>query len=389
MLASSISGKTLDELIGEDVRQHRRTKRMIGTVIGVLTFLLAFSILISIIATKANRSLQSKIDMIESVFPFFNIPVTETSQDFKETGMEEDGEKSFFRRLWSSIRTNFTMPVEMETWVKWGPDRLVVADDCHDYYKKGVDLDLDCPKIRTDFDQDGLRTDIPGLNAMARTLVRSLNNGRFLQMLSRNSENDSIDRFSEVDEGTVSEVGEETVGEIMNFAMILLPDRLLKQVDMRIRGDQSRKFDPSTHHYLNIWRYPLQSAREESELILMALMDTGYIGSGVSTELILGFLRIGERYELIMAMDWEAAGRIAIYDAGRGNMPQIFTIGMAQAGIPEQSRYMACYNFDRTKFYYEPYLSGSVTSYDSHADQKVPKQLEPMKRIDRGVDSYK
>ena len=71
MLAAPMHGTTLDELVGEDIRQHRITRITIGTVIGVLTLLLAVAILATVLATRTSRNLARKIALINAVMPVF------------------------------------------------------------------------------------------------------------------------------------------------------------------------------------------------------------------------------------------------------------------------------------------------------------------------------
>jgi hypothetical protein len=359
MLAAPMHGKTLDELVGEDVHQHRKTQVLIAVVVGALTLLLALSILATLIATKTSQNLQSKLTLIESVLPFFNLEETNSnSTQRRRMAKLEETEKHPFKRLWSSIKANLVWPTEMEKWIEWGPERLAVADDCFSRHKEDVGGGFDCPKLRSEFDEDGLRTDIYGLNAMARTLVGSLNDGRVKEMLMESAD---------------SEAGVEMDLQIfLDHAGILLPDKLWKQVKRDTEGDK-RGGEFSSRRSFHIWRKPLDGAGEGAELIVIRLNDTAYCGSGVCTNPTLGFLRVGEKYKIIFAAaSWV---RIAIYDTGRGNMPQIFMIGMSQMGISDQNRTISRYIFDRDCVCYRPYLTGSVKSQERFVDQRVPQDL--------------
>lgn len=379
MLAASISGKSLEELIGEDVRQHQRTKIVAWTGISILALLFFLSILFAIVATKANLGLQSKIEMTETVFPFFEMPINDGNN--KEIEKENDSMKSFFRRV-SGLFQNLRVPVGVETWVKWGPEMIPVAEDFNQYQKESGSS-YGNSEFRPDFDQDGLRMDIPGLNAMAKALVRSLNDRRFsgiIETVGSGDENLSGDKL-------LDKVDDMAMSMAMHFVKIILPERLWSQVDEKIRGDeQLREFD--THHYLKIWRHTLHSKIIGSELILVSLQDVGYMGSRGVAELILGFLRIEDNYELILAINGDS-GDIAIYDAGEGNVPQIFLVSVTQSGINDQYRYIYRYIFDKTNLRYIRYMVGRVRSRLVQVDQQVPNRFELMHEVSIGIESGK
>jgi hypothetical protein len=364
MLAATIHGKTLEELVGEDVFQHRRTRKLVGAVVSVLTLLLTLFVLATIIATKTNRNLQSKLTLIESVLPFFNLEQIITEESYGE-------EKPLFKRLWSGIKANVVWQTEIETWIDWGPDMFALAADCSGGYdgeegEKASDVDYDCPKDKNDFDKDGLRLDIVGINAIAKSLATSLQHGRLDELLkeSKAKERDSVAGEEDTDVETDRM-------QILDLVKILLPDRLWKQVAKdAVENESSQEFLLS--HHFNIWRKPLSGGRD-AELIFIRLRDYGYCGSGGCSDLMIGFLRIGEKYELIIAQI--SPGEIAIYDAGRGNMPQIFTISMRQSGLGMQFRYITRYNFDGSCLCYRPYLAGIVESSEMTVNQRVPKQL--------------
>lgn len=367
MLAATMHGKTLEELVGEDVLQHRRTRKLIGAVVSVLTLLLTLFVFSTIIATKTNRNLQSKLALIESVLPFFNLEQIPTEESYGE-------EKPLFKRLWSGISANVVWSTGMETWIDWGSDRFALAADCSGYYdgkegEKEPDVDYDCPKGKNDFDKDGLRTDIAGINAIAKALVASLNDGHLDELLknSRAEERDSVAGEEDIDVETDRM-------QILNHVKILLPDRLWKQVTKNPAENESSQEFLLSHHF-NIWRKPLKGGKD-AELIFIRFRDYAYCGSGGCSDLMIGFLRIGEKYELIIAQI--SPGEIAIYDAGRGNMPQIFTVSMRQSGIGMQFRYITRYNFDGSCLCYRPYLAGIVESSEMIVNQRVPKQLRKL-----------
>jgi hypothetical protein len=372
MLAAPMHGKTLEDLVGEDVHQHRKTQILIGIVVTALTLLLTLSILATTFSTKANQNLRSKLTLIESIMPFFNVEDSNPNLNLEQTGLEEADEKTpFFRRLWFSIKANFVTSAEIEKWIEWGPDRAALAEDCSSYYSgeeklKEFDSDSYCPRLKSDFDKDGLRKDIDGLAAMARALVRSLNNGRLEKTLNN--------QWMEEEKAAGREILPDLIEALLR---ILLSDPLWKQITKATKENkQTQEF--SSKRYLNIWRGPLHGAGGDAELILMRLVDTGLCGSGGCFDLMLGFLRVGEKYELTIAN--VEPGEVAVYYAGRGNMPQIFTISVQQAGFDDQYRQIHRYKFDGNCVCYIPYLEGSVRSSRGFVDQRVPQQLNPVKR---------
>lgn len=110
----------MEELVGEDVRQHKKTQILIGVVISMLALLLTMSILATAIATKANQSLRSKLMLVESVMPFFNLPKTDSDPNRVLIDSEKEeayGKKHPFERLWSSLKATFAWLTEMEKWI--------------------------------------------------------------------------------------------------------------------------------------------------------------------------------------------------------------------------------------------------------------------------------
>jgi len=349
MLAAPMHGKTLDELVGEDVHQHRKTQKLVGLTVGALTLLLILSILATLIAWNMNQNLQSKLTLIENVFPFFNV---------LETGSEVASDK------WSSIRSYLLKHRYIEEWIDWGPDRLAVVEDCFSVQKE-KDNDINCPKLKSEFDHDGLRADVDGLNAMARTFVSSLNDSRIKQLLMANWSKD----FDPTQTDSHQEV-ESDLDSFFGHAGILLSDKLWQQLAITT-GGRERVGGFHTRRSFNIWRRPLDGARGGAELVVIRLIDTGYCGTSGCTSPTIGFLRVGKKYELILAQ--VSYGNIAVYDGGRGNMPQIFTIASTQSGASDQFRTLLRYKFDGHCVCYQPYLAGSIRSSESGSDQRVPQ----------------
>jgi hypothetical protein len=259
----------------------------------------------------------------------------------------------------------------MEEWIQWGADRLALADDCFSSRKEEQGGGFDCPKLKDSFDEDGLRTDIPGLKAIASVFVDSLNNGRMNQLLMHTRAED----FGRT-EREPEQLVEEDLDTVFVHARILIPDRLLKQVKRDSEGYKQVQ-DLSSRRYFQIWRKPLDGAGVSAELILIRFTDSAYCGSRGCNSPTLGFLRVGGTFELALAV--VSSETTAVYNAGRGNMPQIFTALATQSGAFYQYREMFRYGFDGDCLCYKPYLAGTVTSFKSGSDQKVPRQLDRAK----------
>lgn len=385
MLGSSIIGKTLDELVGEDIKQHRRTKRMIFSVTSILILLLVFSFLTAVIASKLNQSLFNKIVMIERIFPFFSFNDVEKRKYVRKIYMDED-DKSILSSLMFSINANMSLSIDKEIWVKWGPRMLVVEEDCQDYYKFVKELKFeekswttDCPKMKNDFDQDGLRRDIPGINAIANCIVRSLNNSRLKTILTSGG-NIRYEAFS------LSENYWETnLKTGLYFLSMLLPDHLWNSVHEYIKinsryhffkRDKVNEIAPN-HRYINIWRHPLQSVAVDAELVFILLNDHGFCGSMGCQRMILGFLKVNEQYELVLA-EISYLSEVIIYDNGYDKMPQIFIIGGYQSGHMNQYSRVTRYYFenDIDKLYYIPHIAGVIYATNPDSSSQVPKDLK-------------
>ena len=262
----------------------------------------------------------------------------------------------------------------MEEWIKWGHERLAVLTDCFGdengfaRYNESYGVMYDCPKLRSEFDGDELRTDIPGLNAMARALVSSLNDGLVAELL-REGRMEGVDLTKEEAE---KKAGED-LEDVLNFVKILLPQSLWEQLKWDTEEHEKTRANYSPGRYFCIWRRPIGSTGKDAELILIQLNAHDYCGSGGCTAPILGFLRVGEKYKTVFAQVGD--GKIATYDTGRGNMPQIFTIDIKQGGISYQGRTIFCYMFDEQSVCYRPYLRGRIVSDEPYVGQQVPQDL--------------
>lgn len=371
MLAAPMHGMTLDKLIGEDVHQHRRTQWLIGVVIATLTLLLALFIGATVVASRINTNLQSKLNLVDTVLPFFRVESIDAEDDQDQI--------SAWDRLRRAVHNSFLFPTKAEIWVERGPRRLALRSDCTNPRRDEIGSAFDCPKRDIDFDRDGLRSDIPGLAAMVGKLAQAMNDGRAAQLLmeSRLRAEQLLIESSESDNASDDpELDARELQQLVDHADILLPDRLWKSLP----SDLKDKVRPDHFEFVQnfeIWRRPIAQAAVDSELIVILLNHSGYCGSGGCSNPTLGYLRVGQDYALIFAqLLW---GDIALYDAGPGNMPQIFSIGIRQSGVAEQYRTITRSIFDAKCVCYRQYLTGRITSIERYFDQRVPLNLVGVK----------
>jgi len=363
MLAAPMHGKTLEELVGEDVRQHRRTQWLMGTTMTTLTLLLALFIGATVIASRLNTQLQSKLTLVEQVLPFFQVKPADAGG--------APNPVPAWRQVWDRLRNSLYATEMVETWIEFDrlPGRLALRADCTSARQETVGGNFDCPKQVTHFDNDGLRSDIPGLAVMVDTLVRSVNDGRALNLLREGhvQEDKSADNY---DPGLAAK---EDLRTLVEHADILLPDRAWNALPERFRAEKRADHFQSRRHF-EIWRQPIRKTVVDSEMIVIRMEDSAFCGSAGCTNPTVGFLRVGLDYALVFAQTiW---GDIALYDAGPGNMPQIFSIGLSQSGVQQQYRAIMRSMFDAECVCYRPYLTGRVTSFERSADQRVPSRLK-------------
>jgi hypothetical protein len=362
MLAAPMHGKTLDELVGEDVKQHRRRQWLIGFTIGTLALLLVLFIGATVIATRSNTNLRSKLTLVDTVLPFFRVDQAE----------EDTGHLPAWRKLKFYLRDNLLLSTRNETWVKGVPERLALRNDCANPRLADYGGRLDCPKHPSDFDADGLRSDIPGLSAIASTLVDAIKSGRARSLLNESS---GMEYFPE--EGAPeADAEDDAYQELIVQTDILLPHRLWKSLPQALRSERrSNHFEYSQS--FSIWRRTIKGTAVGSELIVIQLSHNGYCGSGGCDNPTLGFLRVGAEYALVFAeMTWD---EIALYDAGSGNMPQIFSVRTKQSGIADQYRTISRLLFDTDCICYRAYLTGNVRSREYGFDQRLPSRLNGTK----------
>lgn len=364
MLAAPMHGKTLDELVGEDVKQHRRRQWLIGFTISTLALLLVLFIGATVVATRSNTNLRSKLTLVDTVLPFFRVEPSQPEKDL--------GHFPAWRKLKFDLRDTLLMSARTETWVKGGLERLALRSDCINPRFADYGGRLDCPKHPNDFDADGLRSDIPGLSAIASTLVDAIKSGRARSHLYESS---GVESFPEKDDPE-TDAEDDAYRELIVQTDILLPNRLWKSLPQALRGERrSDHFEYSQS--FSIWRQPIKGTAVSSELIVIQLSHNGYCGSGGCENPSFGFLRVGREYALVFAETmWDD---IAIYDAGPGNMPQIFFIRVKQSGSSDQYRTIIRSLFDSNCVCYRTYLTGKVRSREYGFDQRLPSRLADTK----------
>lgn len=175
MLAAPMPGKTVDELVGEDVRQHRRTQALVAVTISALALLVVLLAGAATIATRTAQALQAKLTLVERALPLFQVRPDEARQTRDET--------SSWRRFVSRLRESLSASAIAETWVEFGPMRLGTGEDCADARARAVVDRFQCPAQDSEFDAEGLRTDIPGLSAIGEAVSGAAVSGRLLMLL--------------------------------------------------------------------------------------------------------------------------------------------------------------------------------------------------------------
>lgn len=371
-IAAPMHGKSLDEMFGEDVRQHRITQRVMRTAIATLTALLILSGLTTFLATEANRRLDTKIGLLSSLLPAFG------SGSWEQRRYTTD--KSLVEQAWGSLMHFLFLADDGEEAMVWEEPAKALAEDCAPDKRQPIDPDRPgdgCPASNAVFAADGLRTDVPGLREMSTAVVEAMRDGTMRKLLLH-SISDALTIPGEVDLKD-NDIWILAALVLMGGVESIVPTATYKTaVEAFIEGDPNKeaferaaKFEPlPTTRYFLRWRKMLQGA----ELIALRLMDSGACGSGGCRNPILFFLRVGDRYRLVL-VDSDAS-QVALYNSGRGLMPQIFAINIKQAGAGEQFRTLRRYDFNGSDGHYEPYLHGSIHSLSRGFERAIPSRLD-------------
>lgn len=369
MLAAPMHGKGVDELVGDDVRAHRRTRFAVTSVVAGLLGLMLLLSGTALVATRTSTNLQSKLSLIETILPFFD-----------NTAPEDD--QPIWATLWPSLVRLFTPLSAVESSVVWGRERLAVKEDCVKLDGgREPDARFECPTQDSDYAPDGLRNDIEGLREIAQSLVTDLNSGRVARLMGEVEDRGTTE--AEVDsaatenaESAEAESGnssvphsESTLELVRNFAAIVLPEPLWTQVTFKThRGE--RDADDEMGRYFTLYTYPIPNGELRTELVLIQLVNVGYCGSAGCTSPSLGYLRRGSDYTLVWVNPYW--GRVILYSQGVGKMPWILTFGTSQSGASNQFRQVVRYDFSKERGYYESSLRGQIESTQTQSDPGVP-----------------
>lgn len=355
-LAAPMHGTTLDELIGEEVRQHRITRRVIGATIGALGLLLALSLGATFVAKRVNQDLERKLALINTALPMFGE---------EGAGGEAGSGSSALARLRSRI-DYLLWPAAAEEWVEWGPELIAVADECADPSLAEQPRRL-CQDIGEAFDSDGLRKDVRDLSLLAVTAATDLLSGRAGDLVcgERNPQGADERAKRAACEGSLR-MGDEW--------SILIPRALWERLSTSSQpplATSPLEGIPHSPRFIQLWRRRLVGA----ELVALQLVDTAYCGSRGCDNPTLFFLVIGDRAKLVLIED--VADEFFVYDAKRGLMPQIFSIDANQSGHADQRRTVRRLAFAHSCLCYGTYLEATVRSEKSFDnDRRIPLSLD-------------
>lgn len=353
-LAAPIHGFNVDELIGEDVAQHRRTKNIVRLVVSGTVGLLATALLAVTLTMLATNNLRRKTILQQTAFPLFSV-------ERADVGGGEGEREGGWRQLWSSVTAGLTNAPSEEL-VEWGPSFLAHKEKCLAEIQRG-DLRLyQCPARAQDYDGNGLRADIPRLRELAQAIASAATDGHLSSLLEQSRDRDIGDT------PTPRQANSEEIP--LDQLAALLPQAML----VGVPGAKELSFDPERDtRWFRMWSKPID---KDVELVFLRLSDLGFCGSRGCSELLLAVLRVKGRHAVVFAREMTSP-QLALYDAGQGNMPQIFAIETSQSGVSSQYRKYVQLWFNRETVGYEVYLSGgSESDSNSSVDQSVPYSLE-------------
>lgn len=367
-IAAPIHGLNLDDMFGEDVRQHRNTMLVTRGAVAALLLLLVLSTTTTLVATRANDSLDRKLLLLNSLVPAFS------SYSSRETPDSAFG--ALIERTWSTIERYLVLGDDEEL-IEWGPELRLLAEDC-DPERNVMDAETlkkhGCPPSSAVFGADGLRADVPDLKEMSAAIVEAIRGGRLRDMLGehvgRFKANANSPDTGEADKEAVDAV----LGQVLRHAAMAIPARQREELaelssSAGLPWPEEEPARASLRH-ARTWKKRLRGA----ELIAMHLVDSADCGSRGCASPTLFILRVGQRYRLVLA-EYEA-DRFAVYGDGSGAMPQIFTIDIKQSGAGNQFRRFRRYDFDNAVGHYQSYFSGSSGSTAPNFDSTIPDRLD-------------
>jgi hypothetical protein len=342
-LAAPLHGISLEEMVGDDVREHRRTKIVAG---GMVTALVAFAFvagITAVIATRASEDAEQKLALLRTSFPEWEIA----------GGAPAD-------KGWARLQGK---PAEER--VDWGPPRLALKSHCDEYANSARDDKRDCPPSRAAFDRNGTRNDIPRLFTALDVLAEAARGGAL-----KNLAGDAILG------GSRSESSETYESRRADFA-----SKALVSLEVLYRREHLESIRPARYWmwdherapgYFNILSKQVGDGR--AELILLKVTHIGFCGSAGCDTVVFGILLVRGKGRLVFL--GQGNSEFVLYDTGAANLPQLFTVHALQGGADQQGRYFGRYLFDHNCFCYRRYLQGSIgSSAPLMPNQEIPAVL--------------
>jgi hypothetical protein len=337
MLAAPVHAKDLDELIGDDVKQHARTKKVVWTAITGFSVLLMLLAGITFAATTTAFTLQRRLQLISTLLPFFDDPQSDgTSSEPTLAGA--------IRILTSASGNDVTIDWNLQN------EFVAAEEDCVFTGNQAGERPPDgCPANASAFGADGLRTDIPHLHAVATQLVDDINQRRHTALASALYDQEATEAGA--DEASEIAVQAET------FASILLSSPLWEKVRFDGKEERTSGWHPELRS-MSMYTYQLGPVGGDTALIFLRFQDSGYCGSGGCTVPTLAYQKRGSTLRLV----WigEVNGPMMLFEQGDGAMPRLFTLSLGQSGAFDQFRRANRFEFDSDSGAYVRRLEATV-----------------------------
>ena len=360
-LAAPIHGKSVDELVGDDVVEHRRTRRVVALVIATLLLLLILFAGAALLASRIAANLESKLSVLQTTLPFFGASTA------------EDQPASLLDRARGLVTELFTPIGKLETHVDWTRRFVAVAEDCD-----APDYDeADCPAQGEAFGADGLRMQVDGLRNMVSALAADIGSGRFARLVHPTEEVEPVGsgeaQAAEPDAAGASNdgmLGDDPVRIANDLAAILIPPAQWEQLVFDGKRD-SRRAERRTRRYVHLYAYRIAAEPSEATLYLLQPVDLSMCGSAGCMGALFGFLRVNGVYRLVLAAPLH--GTVTLYRRGAGQMPQILAVGHYQGGVALQHREIRRFEFDSEAQSYYVNLRGQIGTDMRPSDPRIPK----------------
>lgn len=363
MLAAPMHDKTLDDLVGEDLRQHRRTKMVIVITIVALSVLTAIAFSIALILQRSNEELDSKLSLVNTIAPF----------NFYSTYAPEQGSINPQAPVWTStileyysrVKAAILPQVETEHWLEWQTRRVTLKGWCS---RSDQSLDNDCDDKTYSYDKNGYRKDIDGLKNISETLVRNIKSGRYQKLSAKVSpaihHNSLFPYADDVEDG-----------QVQASIRALMPRKVWNELNNSLWPNADYGPDNEWHpgqEFFDLSRHLIDESGE-TELILIEVTDRSACGSaGCDNNLLIGLLNIHGNYELVLAVQPYTSGDIVLYEGAAGKMPKLLLLGRYQSGMSTQYRHITRLSLDDECICYTPELVGNIEAIDVDRNQDIP-----------------